>query len=103
MNFMSSGRRQERHAISGDVSLRQRGGTRYPASIKDVSTGGCRVELSQVMNVGDLMFIRLPGLETLQGTIRWTDGWVAGVEFDTPMHPSVLDMVEERIRSKRGN
>lgn len=101
MDMMSSGRRQERHSIEGDVRLRQRGGTRYPAAVKDVSTGGCRVELAQVMNVGDLMFISLPGIETLQATVRWTDGWVAGVQFETPLHPSVLDMVEQRIRDKK--
>ncbi|MBW0144314.1 PilZ domain-containing protein [Sphingomicrobium clamense] len=99
---MSSGRRQERRAITGDVRLRARGGSRYPAAVFDVSTGGCRVGLAKTMNPGDTMWIGLPGIEPLQATIRWTDGWTAGVEFERPMHPSVLELVEDRIRCKRG-
>ena len=98
---LSNGRRQERHALKGDVRLRQRGENRYPASIRDVSTGGCRVELTKTVAIGDMMWIGLPGLETIQATVRWTDGWVAGVQFETPLHPSVLELVEKRIRDHR--
>ena len=98
---LTSGRRQERHFLKGEVGLRQRGLNRLPASIHDVSTGGCRVELTKTVQPGDLMWISLPGLETIQATVRWTDGWIAGVEFERPLHPSVLDIVEKRIRDTK--
>lgn len=95
---MSNGRRQERHFIKGDVRMRQRGASRYPATIRDVSIGGCRVELAHQVSVGDTIWVGLPGIESIQATVRWADGWIAGVEFDRPLHPSVLEMVEQRIR-----
>ena len=97
---LSSGRRQERHSIKGDVALRQRGLNRLPASIYDVSTGGCRIQLTKTVEIGDVLWVSLPGLESIQATVRWTDGWTAGVEFEKALHPSVLEMVEKRIRDQ---
>ena len=28
----------------------------------------------------------------------WVEEWIAGVEFDRPMHQAVFDMVHERMR-----
>lgn len=98
---LMSGRRQERHSIKGDVCLRQRGLNKLPATVYDLSLGGCRIQLTKTVQVGDVLWVSLPGLESNQATVRWTDGWTAGVEFEKTLHPSVLEMVEKRIRDQK--
>lgn len=97
MRVMTSGRRERRQAAEGSVGLRQPGERKYPASIFDVSTKGCRIELTKTMPVDSRVWVELPGLESLSGTVRWTDGWVAGVEFARPLHPAVLELIVSRI------
>ena len=33
--------------------------------------------------------------------LKLPDGWTAGVEFEKTLHPSVLEMVEKRIRDQK--
>ena len=46
----------------------------------------------------DMIWISIPGIEALQGRIRWVKDWMAGVEFDHPIHPAVFEMIHERMR-----
>jgi ActR/RegA family two-component response regulator len=73
-----------------DVDLRNRG-IRVPGQIVDVSGGGCRVELKEPLEKGDLVRVVLHGAEdtthlTLGAEVRWhrttPDGvTVAGLRF----------------------
>ncbi|WP_265569937.1 PilZ domain-containing protein [Sphingomicrobium nitratireducens] len=94
---LSNGRQTERQTMNGDVRLREPGRPRYPASILDLSTGGCRIEIARTMQVGDHCWIGLPGIESLPARVRWTDGWTAGVSFEHTLHPSVLALIASRM------
>jgi DNA-binding response OmpR family regulator len=73
-----------------EVDLRARK-LRVPGQIIDVSGGGCRVELAEKIEKGDLVRVILHGAEdtthmALGAEVRWTghasDGtWVAGLRF----------------------
>ena len=73
-----------------DVDLRARK-VRVPGQIVDVSGGGCRVELTEPLDGGDLVRVILHGAEdsthmALGAEVRWArqaaDGtWVAGLRF----------------------
>ena len=92
------GRRAERVSLRADIDFRRTGERRWRVNILDFSPQGCRVELPVRVASEDTIWISLPGVEALQGRICWVKDWVAGVEFDRPMHPAVFDMVKERMR-----
>jgi hypothetical protein len=92
------GRRAERIPLRADIDFRRTGENRWRVNILDFSPQGCRVELPVRVNLKDTIWISLPGLEALQGQICWVKDWVAGVEFNRPLHPAVFDMVQDRMR-----
>ena len=95
----SDPRRAERVQLRADIDFRRTGEHRWRVNILDFSPGGCRVELPVRVIPDDMIWISLPGLEAIQGTVAWVKEWIAGVEFANPLHPAVFDMVRERMRT----
>lgn len=96
--MVSQGRKAERFPLRADIDFRRTGEHRWRVNLLDFSPEGCRVELPVRVAADDMIWISLPGIEALQGRICWVEEWVAGVEFDRPMHQAVFDMVHERMR-----
>ena len=94
----SHGRKAERVPLQADIDFRRTGEHRWRVDLLDFSPQGCRLELPVRVQGDDQIWISLPGLETLQGRICWVEEWVAGVEFDKPLHPAVFEMLEQRMR-----
>ena len=92
-------RRAKRVALRADIDLRRAGEHRWRVNILDFSPEGCRVELPVRIKPDDTIWISLPGLETIQGTVCWVKEWEAGVEFVNALYPSVFEMVRERMRT----
>ncbi len=90
--------RPERLPLVAEVNVRRRFDNRYSVTLLDLSVEGCRVELVERAAVGDLLWISLPGLETIEAAACWTDGFITGVRFKRPLHPSVFDLLAERMR-----
>lgn len=95
----SHGRKAERVPLQADIDFRRTGEHRWRVNIHDMSPQGCRVELPVKVVAKDMIWISLPGLEAIQGKVCWVKEWVAGIEFDRPLHPAVFEMVEKRMRS----
>ncbi len=87
--------------MAADISLRRSFDTRYQVRILDFSPHGCRIELVERVRPGDRVWISLPGIETIEATTCWVDGFVAGVEFVHPLHPSVFDMLTAKMGGSR--
>ena len=45
-----------------------------------------------------MIWITLPGLESLQARVCWVNEWTAGAEFVRPLHQAVFDMIAERMQ-----
>ena len=101
MSYATQPRRAERIPIGADISLRRSFETRYSVRILDFSPHGARVELVERVKPGDRLWISLPGIETLEATTCWVDGFVAGVEFVHPLHRSVFEMLTARMSGGR--
>jgi hypothetical protein len=43
------------------------------------------------------MLLKFDGLEALEAEVCWVDGFVAGLQFDKPIHPAVFDLLLERL------
>jgi hypothetical protein len=92
------GRRGERVPLHADIDFRRAGEHRWRVNILDISLQGCRVEIPVRVKIDDVTWITFPGLEAMQGKVCWVNEWVAGVEFERPLHPAVFDMIEQRMR-----
>ena len=91
----------ERHAgrvdVPGEVAVRAPGRKNYRVRILDLSTDGCRVHLIERPSIGELMMIKFEGLEVMDADVCWVEGHTAGLKFDRPIHPAVLDLLVQRL------
>ena len=87
-------RDKRRRRVRVDASLRGGDGAARGARLCDLSEAGCRLEFeSGALDADQAVTVRPTALEKLKGTVRWTRGNVAGVEFADPLHPAVVDHV----------
>ena len=65
---------------------------RQDVTVSDLSVRGCKIEsLYLRVDVGDKIFLRPEGLEGRPCTVIWCTERAAGIRFDQPFHPAVLD------------
>jgi hypothetical protein len=65
---------------------------RQDVVVADLSVAGCKIEsLYLQLNAGDKIFLRPQGLEGRSCTVMWCNEKTAGIKFDEPFHPAVLD------------
>jgi PilZ domain len=84
-------RKEDRNPITMNAVYRA-GIDRRNIALWDLSSRGCRIFVSHLtMRVGQRIVIRPEGMEALDATIRWAGEEFAGVEFDQPLHPAVVD------------
>lgn len=77
-----------------DGRLKCSRGSRNAVAITDISVDGCAVAIGpQGVAEGRGYGIKIGGLETLGAELRWVGGREAGLQFDRPLHPAVLDHI----------
>jgi hypothetical protein len=59
------------------------------ASLLDLSLTGAQVRAAVAFRMGQQMIVRWLGFETF-GTVVWTRGTEAGIEFDEPLPPATV-------------
>jgi hypothetical protein len=91
-------RKSPRVSIQGEVQLRRSGQHNYVVNIFDISREGCRTEFVERPSLDETVWIKFEGLEALEATVCWTEGFSAGLEFVRPIYPAVLDLLVERVR-----
>ena len=90
-------RNAERKAVALSAQCRTQGGIRGTASITDISPQGCCVTSPTViLKAGLRVMIKPENLEGLTGIVRWAEGKRAGIEFDTPIYPPVVEHLVQR-------
>lgn len=81
-------RRQCRASIGMTISLRERGRSALDAQLIDFSPLGCKID-GLIVGAGSAqVWVKLPGLESLPAQRMWSAGNLAGLCFDTPIHPA---------------
>jgi len=97
---------QKRASCRVDVSIRARCRTKLLTALVtviDVSERGCRLRDFPVnIRYGDRICIRPQGLEPMWGQIRWMRRGLAGVEFERPLHPAVVQHIAQEHRRLGG-
>lgn len=90
-------RRSQRFAVSAEVKLRRPGHGNFRARVFDLSCHGCRLEFIERPRLDDRAWIKFEGLEALEASVCWVDGFIAGVEFERPIHQAVFDLLIKRL------
>ncbi|MEO7655201.1 MAG: PilZ domain-containing protein [Sphingomicrobium sp.] len=89
-------RAAERRPATVSAQLRRIGRLSYSVELRDISPEGCKIELVERPAVGEVMHVKLPGLETFETRVRWVEGYVAGLKFKYPIHSAVFAMLMDR-------
>jgi len=77
-----------------DGRLKCSRGSRRSIEITDISVGGCAVSLGPLdVAQGRGYAIKFGGLETLGAELRWIADGDAGLAFERPLHPAVVDHI----------
>jgi hypothetical protein len=78
------------------AAFRERGRTRLPVQLVDLSPKGCKVKLTGAVVVGSHAWIMLPTLESWYARVAWTEAGEAGLDFERPLHEAVTRMIVKR-------
>ena len=91
-------RRAPRRELQSPATIRNNLQGRIGGQVIDISEHGCKLELANENGeVGAKVTIKLDGFESWAGVIRWANGKTVGVEFEWPLHVTVV----EHLSSKR--
>ncbi|MEO8455028.1 MAG: PilZ domain-containing protein [Sphingomicrobium sp.] len=90
-------RESPRAPVEAEVAVKKLGGFGFQLQALNVSAGGCRVELIEMVNSGEPVIVRLPTLEPLGAEVAWVQGANAGLHFNRPLHPAVFDQLMDRF------
>jgi len=95
----SDGRKAPRAEVAVGAGLRQRGASGVTIQMLDLSVNGFRAATHLQLEPGADIWLKLPGLESLQCRVVWMRGHLLGGEFVRPLHPAVLDMIVRNASS----
>ena len=90
-------RQGSRIATDAEFAVKRLGGFGFQLQSRNVSAGGCRVELIEMVDRGERVIVRLPALEPLAAEVAWVDGANAGLHFQRPLHSAVFDQLIDRF------
>lgn len=90
-------RKANRQTAGMEAQLRRIGRLTYSVELRDLSPDGCMIDLVERPAIGEVMQVKLPGLESMEARVRWVDNYIAGLKFERPMHPAVFDLLLQRL------
>ena len=83
-------RRATRAALSLTATMREGSHTKVQVRVIDISTGGCRIECTSAVGVGNNVWLSIPGLENQYCRVIWHCQEFVGVEFEKPLAEPVF-------------
>ena len=90
-------RKNPRVQLIAEVQLRRSGHHHYLVNVHDASPEGCRLEFVERPRLDETVWIKFDGLDAIQSTVCWMNGFDAGVEFARPIYPAVFDALIARL------
>lgn len=94
----AEGRRAERRVVNLAASLREPGAAVADAEVLNLSTDGFMATCDLPLETGQIVFLKLSGMEAQKSLVVWVEGDKAGFQFSTPLHQAILDQLTSRER-----
>lgn len=85
-----------RTRLSIPATLRASGGRAFQSVVHDLSISGFSAASINRMHEGQLCWLTLPGLESLQAEVVWWDNCIVGCAFSELLSPIVHDNILQR-------
>ena len=92
-NGLGKSRKWERVSLTAEVEVRRSGVHGFRVQVFDLSPEGCRIEFVERPVLGERVWVKFDGLESLGATVRWLDGHIGGVAFERPLHEAVFQLL----------
>lgn len=86
----------DRKTVRLVASVRERCSTAHHAVISDLSRTGCQVS-NIFLRANHPVWVRFGSLAPIESRVVWARSDVAGVRFEQPLHPAVLDHITNAI------
>ena len=87
-------RKSERLPLTADAVVRVVSGWSESATLDDISAEGCSLTIkARFLEAGRVILLRMEGLESLIGQVRWVNGRQAGILFERPLHIAVVEHI----------
>ncbi|MFM9828767.1 MAG: PilZ domain-containing protein [Sphingomonas sp.] len=94
-------RRSPRAPVSFDARIGRGGLDRTLCRVIDLSTHGARLEIYSPLRVGSMIWLTMPQAGPVAATIMWSDDFIAGCQFKTPLDAEVYEALVARDQSLR--
>ena len=94
-------RRSPRAPVSLDARVGRGGLDRALCRVIDLSIHGARLQTYSPMKSGSMIWLTLPLIGLVAATIVWSDDFVAGCQFQTPLDQETYDALLELDHSPR--
>lgn len=94
----AEGRRAERRIVNLAASLREPGAAIVDAEVLNLSNTGYMAQCDLPLEQGQVVYLKLPGMEAQKSRVVWVEETKAGFEFSTPVHPAIIDQLTENER-----
>ncbi len=78
------------------ATLRASGGRAFQSVVHDLSISGFSAASINRMHEGQMCWLTLPSLESLQAQVVWWDNCIVGCAFDELLSPIVHDNILQR-------
>jgi len=89
----ADGRRAERRVVNLAAGLREPGAAVSDAEVLNLSETGFMATSELELQVGQIVFLKLTGLEPQKSQVVWLEGKQAGFQFSAPLHPAELNQI----------
>lgn len=90
-------RSEERHELTIRGRIVTKSGPR-DVTVLDLSESGCRfADRYQGLLAGNEISIKIGPIGPIRATVRWCRDGFAGIAFDTPLYPSVLEHIRDHF------
>ena len=93
-----SRRSSDREAVNSEIIIRQSNTQSFRTILSDLSINGFKMRSCTSLDEDKLVFVTIPGLQTLGAQIRWARYQEYGCEFTAPLHPAVLAHIVSVLR-----
>ena len=91
MPLLDEKRDSVRHRLTRKARCHSARGQVMDATMSDLSISGCRLLTSTTpFGVGEVISVRLAGLEGIAGHVRWLHSSMIGIRFEGLLHEPVL-------------
>lgn len=94
----AEGRRTLRRIVNLAGSLREPGAEIADAEVLNLSMDGYMAQCTLPLETGQVVYLKLAGMEALKSRVVWVDEEKAGFEFTVPLHRGILDQITENDR-----